>query len=70
MVMEYMEHELKALLETMKTPFTLSEVKCLLRQLLDAVASAIQIHLVAAESMCDSEFRTCSKSILNFFLAL
>jgi cell division cycle 2-like protein len=38
MVMEYMEHELKALLETMKTPFTLSEVKCLLRQLLEAVA--------------------------------
>ena len=46
MVMEYMEHELKALLETMKTPFTLSEVKCLLRQLLEAVASAAWLSVL------------------------
>ncbi|WOL01384.1 hypothetical protein Cni_G10100 [Canna indica] len=34
MVMEYMEHDLKGLLETMKQPFSESEVKCLMLQLL------------------------------------
>ncbi|KAH0756318.1 hypothetical protein KY290_026588 [Solanum tuberosum] len=37
MVMEYMEHDLKALMETMKKPFTQSEVKCLMLQLLHGV---------------------------------
>ncbi|CAN6464187.1 unnamed protein product [Victoria cruziana] len=37
MVMEYMDHDLKALMETMKQPFSTSEVKCLLRQLLEGV---------------------------------
>ncbi|XP_060214150.1 cyclin-dependent kinase G-2 isoform X1 [Lycium barbarum] len=37
MVMEYMEHDLKALMETMKQPFTQSEVKCLMLQLLQGV---------------------------------
>jgi serine/threonine protein kinase len=37
MVMEYMEHDLKALMDAMKTPFAQSEVKCLLLQLLKAV---------------------------------
>lgn len=37
MVMEYMEHDLKALMETMKQPFTQSEVKCLMLQLLHGV---------------------------------
>ncbi|CAO2829427.1 unnamed protein product [Amaranthus hypochondriacus] len=37
MVMEYMEHDLKALMETMKQPFSQSEVKCLMLQLLDGV---------------------------------
>ncbi|XP_070543152.1 cyclin-dependent kinase 11B-like [Ptychodera flava] len=36
-VMDYVEHDLKSLMETMKQPFTLGEVKCLLRQLLRAV---------------------------------
>ncbi|CEM02536.1 unnamed protein product [Vitrella brassicaformis CCMP3155] len=38
MVMEYMEHELKALLEDMKNSFSVAEVKALLLQLLRAVA--------------------------------
>ncbi|XP_055813353.1 cyclin-dependent kinase G-2-like [Solanum dulcamara] len=37
MVMEYMEHDLKALMETMKQPFTQSEVKCLMLQLFHGV---------------------------------
>ncbi|KAL5552468.1 hypothetical protein UlMin_039869 [Ulmus minor] len=37
MVMEYMEHDLKALMETMKQPFSQSEVKCLMLQLLDGI---------------------------------
>ncbi|XWS34607.1 hypothetical protein CRYUN_Cryun21dG0052700 [Craigia yunnanensis] len=35
MVMEYMEHDLKGLMETMKQPFSQSEVKCLMLQLLE-----------------------------------
>ncbi|KAL0905287.1 hypothetical protein M5K25_023696 [Dendrobium thyrsiflorum] len=37
MVMEYMEHDLKGLMETMKQPFSQSEVKCLMLQLLSGV---------------------------------
>ncbi|KAF7813626.1 cyclin-dependent kinase G-2 isoform X1 [Senna tora] len=37
MVMEYMEHDLKALMEAMKQPFSQSEVKCLMLQLLEGV---------------------------------
>uniref|UniRef100_A0A6A7FY80 Cyclin-dependent kinase G-2-like isoform X1 n=3 Tax=Hirondellea gigas TaxID=1518452 RepID=A0A6A7FY80_9CRUS len=37
MVMEYMEHDLKALMTIKKRPFSTSEVKCLLLQLLRAV---------------------------------
>ncbi|XP_051120854.1 cyclin-dependent kinase G-2-like [Andrographis paniculata] len=37
MAMEYMEHDLKALIETMKQPFSQSEVKCLMLQLLGGV---------------------------------
>ncbi|KAI5352046.1 hypothetical protein L3X38_004937 [Prunus dulcis] len=37
MVMEYMEHDLKALMETKKEPFSQSEVKCLMLQLLEGV---------------------------------
>ncbi|KAF9601217.1 hypothetical protein IFM89_017402 [Coptis chinensis] len=36
-VMEYMEHDLRALLETKEQPFTQSEVKCLMRQLLEGM---------------------------------
>lgn len=35
--MDYVEHDLKSLMETMKTPFTIGEVKTLLRQLLAGV---------------------------------
>ncbi|KAK9060182.1 hypothetical protein SSX86_020886 [Deinandra increscens subsp. villosa] len=35
MAMEYMEHDLKALMETMKQPFSQSEVKCLMLQLFE-----------------------------------
>ncbi|URD78888.1 Cyclin-dependent kinase [Musa troglodytarum] len=37
MVMEYMEHDLKGLMETMKQPFNQSEVKCLMLQLFSGV---------------------------------
>ncbi|KZV44097.1 cyclin-dependent kinase G-2 [Dorcoceras hygrometricum] len=33
MVMEYMEHDLKGLIETMEQPFSQSEVKCLMLQI-------------------------------------
>eukprot|EP01067_Filipodium_phascolosomae_P009334 Filipodium_phascolosomae@DN829_c0_g1_i2.p1 len=36
MVMEYMHHELKVLLEEMKNPYSVAEIKCLLKQLLSA----------------------------------
>ena len=38
MVMEFVEHDLKNLMASMKHPFTRSEVKCLMRQLVDGVA--------------------------------
>ncbi|KAJ6418127.1 hypothetical protein OIU84_001500, partial [Salix udensis] len=37
MVMEYMEHDLKGLMQSMKQPFSTSEVKCLMLQLLEGV---------------------------------
>ncbi|CAO2046475.1 unnamed protein product [Urochloa humidicola] len=37
MVMEYMEHDLKGVMEKMKQPYTQSEVKCLMLQLLEGV---------------------------------
>ncbi|XP_043723877.1 cyclin-dependent kinase G-2-like isoform X2 [Telopea speciosissima] len=37
MVMEYMDNDLKVLMETMKQPFSQSEVKCLMLQLLEGV---------------------------------
>ena len=36
--MDYMEHDLQTLMSKMKRNFTQSEVKCMLRQLLDAVS--------------------------------
>jgi cell division cycle 2-like protein len=38
MVMEYMEHDLKGFMESMKQPFSLSEVKSLMLQLLEGVS--------------------------------
>ncbi|EPS69593.1 hypothetical protein M569_05173, partial [Genlisea aurea] len=37
MVMEYMEHDLKGLMESMEQPFSQSEVKCLMLQLLEGI---------------------------------
>ncbi|CAK7336660.1 unnamed protein product [Dovyalis caffra] len=37
MVMEYMEHDLKGLMQAIKQPFSTSEVKCLMLQLLQGV---------------------------------
>lgn len=37
-VMEFVEHDLKSLMETMKQPFLIGEVKCLMQQLLRAVS--------------------------------
>ncbi|KAJ6339630.1 hypothetical protein OIU77_007553 [Salix suchowensis] len=37
LVMEYMEHDLKELMQMMKQPFSTSEVKCLMLQLLEGV---------------------------------
>ena len=38
MVMEFVDHDLKALMDRMPHPFAPSEVKCLMRQLLHGVA--------------------------------
>ncbi|KAA8542155.1 hypothetical protein F0562_023307 [Nyssa sinensis] len=38
MVMEYMEHDLKELMKAMKQPFSQSEVKCLMLQLLEGIS--------------------------------
>ena len=38
MVMEFMQHDLRSLTEQMTNPFLQSEVKCLLQQLLSAIA--------------------------------
>ena len=38
MVMEFMEHDIMNLMENMKRPFRQAEVKCLLKQLLEAMA--------------------------------
>jgi cell division cycle 2-like protein len=38
MVMEFMEHDLKGLLDAMRSPFSVSEVKCYMAQLLAGVA--------------------------------
>ena len=40
MVMEYAEHDLKSLMEVMQYPFSQSEVKCLMVQLVSAVKCA------------------------------
>ncbi|KAH9610576.1 hypothetical protein KSS87_003336 [Heliosperma pusillum] len=37
MVMEYMEHDLKGLMESMRQPYSQSEVKCLMLQLLNGI---------------------------------
>lgn len=37
MVMEYMDHDLKGLMTSMKQPFSQSEAKCLMRQLLEGM---------------------------------
>jgi cell division cycle 2-like protein len=37
MVMEFMEHDFRALMESMKTPFRTGQVKCLMKQLLAGV---------------------------------
>ncbi|KAJ0976983.1 hypothetical protein J5N97_012457 [Dioscorea zingiberensis] len=37
MVMEYMDHDLKGLMDSMKQPFSQSDVKCLMLQLLEGV---------------------------------
>lgn len=38
MVMEFVEHDMKNLMASMKRPFSCAETKCLMRQLLDGVA--------------------------------
>ena len=38
MVMDYVEHDLKSLMQSMKKNFMMSEVKCLMKQLLSGVA--------------------------------
>lgn len=38
LVMEFLEHDLKDLMTAMRDPFLQSEIKCLLQQLLEAIA--------------------------------
>ena len=37
MVMEYMDHDFRSLMDSMNRPFRASEVKCLMQQLLQGV---------------------------------
>lgn len=37
MVMEFMQHDLRCLMDAMSIPFVQSEIKCLLQQLLSAM---------------------------------
>lgn len=38
MVMEYMEHDLRSYLDNLREPLSLSEIKCIVQQLLSALA--------------------------------
>jgi cell division cycle 2-like len=57
-VMEYMEHDLKTLMEQMLAPFMLSEVKTLLHQLLSA------IHLMHTNYILHRDLKT-SNLLMN-----
>ena len=38
MVMEYVEHDLRNVMDAMRTPFSLPEAKCIMRQLISGIA--------------------------------
>jgi cyclin-dependent kinase 10 len=46
LVFEYCEHDVARLLDWMRTPFSLSEVKCLMLQLCEAVAHLHEHHVI------------------------
>lgn len=64
MVMEYMEHDLRMLLKSMKNNFNQSEVKCLLKQLLEGVA-AMHTHWVLHRDLKTSNLLFNNQGILK-----
>lgn len=64
MVMEYMEHDLKALMRSMKQPFRQAEVKCLLKQLLSAT-DAMHQYWILHRDLKTSNLLMNNKGILK-----
>jgi len=64
MVMEYMDHDLKMLMRSMKQPFRQAEVKCLLRQLLEAV-EAIHAHWILHRDLKTSNLLLNNAGVLK-----
>lgn len=64
MVMDYMEHDLKALMANMKHPFSQSEVKCLMLQLLKATAY-MHDHWVIHRDLKTSNLLFSNKGVLT-----
>lgn len=64
MVMDYMEHDLKALMAAMKHPFAQSEVKCLLLQLLRAT-EYMHEHWVLHRDLKTSNLLFSNGGVLN-----
>jgi hypothetical protein len=64
MVMEYLEHDLKALMKTMSAPFRHSQVKCLLQQLLMAT-DAMHSHWILHRDLKTSNLLLNNKGVLK-----
>jgi len=64
MVMEYMDHDLKMLMKTMKDPFRQAEVKCLLKQLLLAV-EAMHSHWILHRDLKTSNLLLNNHGVLK-----
>ncbi|GAB2289409.1 hypothetical protein Dimus_023718 [Dionaea muscipula] len=64
MAMEYMDHDLKALMEARKQPFSQSEAKCLMLQLLDGV-KYLHDHWVLHRDLKTSNLLLNNKSELK-----
>lgn len=69
LVMEFVEHDLKSLMETMKKPFLLGEIKTLLLQLLRAVAH-LHDNWILHRDLKTSNLLLSHKGILKVYFLL